>query len=258
LRRKLVTKYKGPDYISKGFDEMSKGLMGMFEEGEHPRAAVGSMGSYRGGEFVPKGGGSGGGAGAGGMPTNVPVPTPVYKWFTNPDEADQWGIAGSLPTMESLTPDEIEAFNNYHSNLYSTVNSHLRYGGTVPEHISDTIKVMDYALDRSVIPDNVVAWRAINSKNFYDNANRLQGKTFQDPAFLSTSLFAPHVEEMLGGRKGIIAQMRLPKGSRGLYVGAAGGATNQHELLLPRGNQYRVTNVDDNGRVKHIVLEPEL
>ena len=79
----------------------------------------------------------------------------------------------------------------------------------------------------------------IVDKNFNGTLdwNSLVGKTFEDRAFVSTSVDTPFDNEV---RRVINA----PKGSKGGMVTAFSMFPNENELLLPRNSKFLIKGID--------------
>lgn len=99
-----------------------------------------------------------------------------------------------------------------------------------------------------------------------DFVKSLVGRTFSDPAFVSTSI-DKNVPRKIGADKAGSMEIMLPKGTQGTYFGDALPITDEYEYLLQRGSQFMVmsayTNYDINNeprlqmRVALIGQEPQ-
>ena len=79
----------------------------------------------------------------------------------------------------------------------------------------------------------------IVDKNFNGTLdwNSLVGKTFEDRAFVSTSVVTPFDNEVRW-------EINAPKGSKGGMVTAFSVFPNENELLLPRNSKFLIKGID--------------
>jgi hypothetical protein len=203
--------------------------------------------------------GGGGKGGGGGQATKeraaaAVAPAEGALDFEERDQAaDAWGVQAFGEWWDSLTGEEKMALRSYQNMSYADINDYLR-GGSMHRAYSDAdirglMASIDRALDKARLPRDVVAYRGIFSsgKIFGSTPEGLVGRTITDKGFLSTSLNRKVSRETFAGKgpDAVTLRIKVPKGTRGGYLGSLGSrhAADERELLLSRGRKYRVTKV---------------
>ena len=144
------------------------------------------------------------------------------------------------------------------------LNNKLRKGNA--ESSVGEIKKMDDLILRSPpLKESATVLRGLNFDSPQDLAAWVNGvvaaKGYHDKGYTSTSLSSDYGEKWGGEQDGrnVIAEVRLPVGTRGAYLG--GGAEHlehEKELLLPRGGDFKLIGVEDrpgHPGDKKVVLE---
>ena len=165
-------------------------------------------------------------------------------------------------SQQSFTNAEAEGVRIYTSNDYTYINNYLRGFSDDLGHIStSTISDIDSALSKMELPADLTLYRGTNSapfmnmvdKNFNGTLdwNSLVGKTFEDRAFVSTS-----VERETAFKGEVRWEINAPKGSKGGMVNTFSMFPNENELLLPRNSKFLIKGIDkvDN----NIILKMDL
>jgi len=192
-----------------------------------------------------------------------------YRSFEDWEEAVGW-----LESQPDITPDttrlEFDSIASYKGSGYNEINVGLRKG-EARETTKQTIRNIDSVMERTKIPENVVAFRSIGTGSVLGERKTRDatGMVFRDKGYGSTTLDVKEASGQAYRRTSILAEIRIPKGYRGIYIE---GIYNKHrvgmreeekigerELLLPRGTRYRVINDNfaslGSGKKRHIVLE---
>lgn len=172
----------------------------------------------------------------------------------------------------SLTEEETWALHHYVGIDYSSINKKLRANidpviPSIRDDLPGRIAAIDSAVDKSSIPRDLVVYRGMavpaieHFRNLKDPKD-LVGKLVQDDGFISTSIRARTAASF--GSAGTVVEIRLPKGSKGLYLDSYDRvASGERELLLPRRSRFRVVGYKRkkpapgaNNFVDYYVLEP--
>lgn len=177
--------------------------------------------------------------------------------------SDQLPRAPAAPDYPEgpLSGKAIVAVANYTSGSTSWVNGPLRGGDGVEtrddldyvrrELFDDTVNGLDEAISKQPsVPGPMTVWRG--DEAFLDVQ---VGDVLPEHGFASTT----QSEEAVSRFGGVVAEIRLPAGSRVLDTNAvrndasgfARGHTGEHEVILPRGGSYRV--VAAGPKDKHIL-----
>jgi len=228
-----------------------------------------------------KGGPGSGHHGHGGRPGQVGGSALSGVSFGSFEDADQWGRDHWAKVYEKLSPNEKSIIQSYAGNAYEEVNDYLRTGddpdafwvdATLRAHgdgdvndwfagrvstedvVSEFTKPLDDALERGVVPNNVVVYRGIDSGT---GASFREGQVFKDSAYVSSSLLE---KQALGfsEKGGYVMRIKVSKGSHGLYMGGLvnGEVAREAELLLPRNSKFRITSIRKAGDV--YIVDTEL
>lgn len=150
--------------------------------------------------------------------------------------------------QQSFTNAEAEGVRVYTSNDYTHINNYLRgFNDDLGPVSTSTISDIDSALSKMELPADLTLYRGTDSapfmnivdKNFNGTLdwNSLVGKTFEDRAFVSTSVDTPFDDEVRW-------EINAPKGSKGGMVNALSMFPNENELLLPRNSKFLIKGID--------------
>jgi hypothetical protein len=154
---------------------------------------------------------------------------------------------------EKLMPQQIEAIREYQEAMNERINNHFRgvagYEGALADYQIDVVHKLDIMTSQGRINQPTVLHRGWSFEQGTSilPAHLYVGMTMTDPGFLSTSTKRKVAESFAGSFNGVIMTVRVPAGTRGLYVQGAGaskayteGKKAEHEVLLPRGTKYKV------------------
>ena len=123
------------------------------------------------------------------------------------------------------------------------------------EATKNSIKHMNSAIEKGVVPNDTVVYRGMPSSILGDNP---VGKTIKDKGFVSTSL-SGEAARQFSNQSGVLAEIKVPKGSRGAYIDSLkSDRTNEQaefELILPKGSQFKVTSSKKIGDITHVTME---
>lgn len=137
------------------------------------------------------------------------------------------------------------ALNKYAENS-DEMNHHLRFGKKAsPEakkYISDIDKAME---DGPRVPKDAVVHRQVSSE-FLNSGAFEQGGEFSDKGYISTTIMKGAI-----GNENI--EIRIPKGSKGLYLEGLTDWEGEQELLLPRDSKFRVIEKTGNRAVLELI-----
>ncbi|MBX9395106.1 protein phosphatase, partial [Streptomyces sp. TRM72054] len=149
--------------------------------------------------------------------------------------------------MRGLDPETRSGVVTYTGSAYDPINSHLRYGTDVPQHILDTIKNMDEIMDARPVPEDVMVVRGTGVDHVkvdglpIDSPLDMLGGTFDDKAFTSTALGKTPPPPF--DQKPVWMHLRVPKDTPALWLEPITQVKGERELLLAKGSEYKVTRV---------------
>lgn len=162
---------------------------------------------------------------------------------------DKWG-EGNLTSpfgrsRGAFSADELEALREYKSSGYLDINDLLRgksfRGPKAP--VKKSIKNIDTAIDNHQVGQDIVVRRAINKapKELLDQfGDDLVGTTFQDNAFLSTTLRKDVASKWVRTEGDIMLNMKVKADTPGLWMESGKGVLRESELLLGRDVKWTV------------------
>lgn len=147
------------------------------------------------------------------------------------------------------TPEQEKAINGYTADDYRAINDGLRGRKPLTPQARAQAEVIDSAM--RPIPDNIVVYRTTHRSafGFSDNdngpltveqLNSLVGRTFHDPAPVSTSV-NPRANRHFQ------LKIRIPAGTRGGYVAGISDTQTEYEMLLAQGTHFRIDRYEHTG-----------
>lgn len=160
----------------------------------------------------------------------------------------------------NLSKSEREALSEYTQGGYLSINCNLAEG-IVPEYTESINK----SINKYTIDSNIISYRGTNEK-YYKNYK--VGDIFEGKVFYSTSvnydqakIFADDITEYSDdGSRGIILEIKVPKGSKALYIGKNtdykpdGFTVNEYELLLSNKSKYKIEKIKDDKITLEMIL----
>jgi hypothetical protein len=167
--------------------------------------------------------------------------------------ADNWALAQSEGAFGSMPGDEQDALFDYQGSGYYYINRGLR-GNNLDAEDAAKVKLIDSAMSRASISESVVVHRGMTGAAF--GSGNATGKTITDSGYVSTSLNRKVAYGYSSDRGDVQVQIRLPKGSKALYIDTMSENVTEYEMLLPRGSRFRV--ISDTGRGGNRKIEMEL
>lgn len=188
-------------------------------------------------------------AGSGKEYTHYPDAMPLH----HRSEMERRIFNASLPS-EGLTDHERAAIGVYTTSSYRPINAHLR--GTAQSTLGSGIKSMsvaainknvagmDSAFAKASLSEGMITYRGINGEQWgkLKAAGMKPGKVFTDLGYVSTSTRIHFADGWKNG--GMLAAVRIPKGSHALPISSISNAPGEYEVLLARGAKFRVLRYD--------------
>lgn len=220
---------------------------------DQPREPAGSS---TGGQFASEGGGSGGGESrsrTGGETSGERT----YTRFSGGDDAEKALATGNV------SEGDRKVLRQYVGTPKSyTLNKSLRKGklnDSQKERAEQLRQVIEkHKIARDVeVARNIVPETAEERKRILASFASNVGKTFTDPAFVSTSANTEYAKSWgrftPSGLDPIEVRISVPKGAKAMYVEKGIGKRQEWEVLIQAGTSFRVKEADVNSR--HVVLE---
>jgi len=142
---------------------------------------------------------------------------------------------------------EKDALQVYSGGEFEDINAHFREGDAVGPRLSGIISKIDSAFKGSALPSDIVVYRAIDAEGWAAMQRSIgAGGVLMDKSYTSTSLSRKAMESFSstmhrsGGAMAL--EIRVPKGTRAIYMPSLSEHPEEKELLLNRGTKYRVVS----------------
>jgi hypothetical protein len=156
--------------------------------------------------------------------------------------------------FDTLTEDEQVAVQDYtdenakynYRYFNNILNGHWK-DKQIDAEGKKRMKDIDDAINSSTIDENLYLYRATNRAHITKDAMLL------NKGYSSTSLFKDVVEDFDNGD---ILKIRVPKGTKGLYIGAETmSMVAEYEVLLGRNTKLQVLGKNSDGTIECIIVE---
>jgi hypothetical protein len=178
---------------------------------------------------------------------------------------EKWGKSAPAEVLEALTDYKVTGYRWINGILRGTAEEQRRewnegegYEDVTKQDLQRMYDQWVPHIDRAfktapVVPENITVYRGTIAQTYE------VGDEFTDPGFASTSLTISRAQDFAAwqtersewpeedGPKqppGVVAEIRVPKGTRAIYLDAVTKGVDEFELLLDRGLKYRVVSAD--------------
>jgi hypothetical protein len=197
-------------------------------------------------EVVSKGAGIGSVATT--NPTHRSTPTPQTK--TEKEILDDVKSEGKA-WASGLEQRHKDAADQYIQFGDTEINNKLRAGQDLGVH-AKTVRDLDDAIAKSPgAPYDMTIHRGI-SKSFHDSLK--DGQELTDPGYTSSTLARSTAVEFASHSGGDVISVKVPKGSPGAYLDAAGKYPMWGEWIVPRGSTFKVEKTASGTK---LILQPQ-
>jgi len=154
---------------------------------------------------------------------------------------------------QAFTKHEKLVLDKYTKGHLDEMNEYLAQGsqGFVKGRFTKEIKSIDMAIEKFHLDKDIVVFRGTDA-SFYEKGRI--GDILKERVYYSTSVVETvAADKAKQNLKPLLAEIRVPKGSKGLYIGenSAYIIKDQFEFLLKRGTKYLIVGKTDT----HIILE---
>lgn len=179
-----------------------------------------------------------------------------YKVFSSQQQALEWADKNYKTWSDTLPPKNKEALRIYSTNYGSeTINETLRGKISETTWAVEKINILTETLDKHV-PDNIIVYRGVTKEAFGELAKHIESKQYDklvdqvisEKGFLSTSIF----KDAAFKERPILVKAKIPKGSKGAYIGYVSEYSNELELLFNRNTSYIINNAKENGNKLYV------
>lgn len=181
-----------------------------------------------------------------------------YRVIPDGEEGDATLRAEYKEWLDGLTKEEKHALGVYYGSGASRINGDLRRGVPFFEPSDEkNVQLIDQALEKSRVPENLVVFRGMYHPGLSKAIDR--GKAMDmivtEKGYTSTTTSKKIAREKftIPDDDSIIAEIRLPKGTKGGLISP--DYSEENEILLPKGTQFRVVGHHTENGKKVVTLE---
>jgi hypothetical protein len=170
---------------------------------------------------------------------------PKYAYKAVDADTEQGMQDAAYQVYAAATPESQEALKAYTRNGFSDMNNML-YGNTSYDDIIDKeVKNLDTIIKDYKLDQHIITYRGTES-GYY--AGWKAGSSYTLPAFVSTSIDKDN--EILGDD--FRMELRIKKGTTGMYIGDLSRHKTEREFLLGRGLTYKVVKKTKNTMIVEV------
>lgn len=143
--------------------------------------------------------------------------------------------------LKLLNGDEKKILNRMTGSLSQQINFSIDYGFPLEKFMNKMI-LIDKALDKGLIPENIVVYRRTTIQDLFKKKNitgeelsDICGKVIKNPIYTSTSF-----ELFDYPKRNVIIKLKVPKGTHAMYIKDISSFPKQEEILFKRNLVYIV------------------
>lgn len=154
-----------------------------------------------------------------------------------------------------LSKIEREALSEYTQGGYLDINADL--GSGIESHYT---KSLNSSIDKFTVDSNIITYRGTSEKYYkgYKVGDTLEGKVFYSTSVNKDQAKAfsdDIIEYSDDGSKGVLLEIKIPKGSKALYIGEnTDYDVNEYELLLSNKTKYKIEKIDNGKIILEMIL----
>jgi hypothetical protein len=164
-------------------------------------------------------------------------------------ELDKTSFAQNSPIsvitrIKPLSKEEVDAVEQYtRSDDYADLNAYLRTGQTGNDYFDRETRLLNSAIDKSELTEDVVVWRGVSRADL-----RVTNEKFHElpvDAFTSTSLSRDVANKFAGDNlaEAVIYKIKLPKGTHAIDAMGISRKPEEREILLPPTGKFNIERV---------------
>jgi hypothetical protein len=178
---------------------------------------------------------------------------PDYLWIRELDVPNsllrhyyEWGKKQFVIVEKTLLPKEKEAISRY-TVCAGPYNRYLRgVDGRSTPQLKNDLQLIRNGLNKCSIPEPIIVFRGTTKSCLGELANlppeKLVGKEIVEKGLLSTSTYPRH--NFIGVRNGLAMVIKVPKGTKGAFLGELSALPHEAEVLFPSGQKMIIKEAD--------------
>jgi len=162
---------------------------------------------------------------------------------------------------KTLSKSEKHILSEYTLNEYININEFLTkkikkhipnpeeldilYEDAILEQTKENVEKLDNIFKNVSLPENIVSYRGLRDDILVENRELMEaldtpGSEVSFDCFSSSSVMPFVASNFATGYNGRLIELRLPKGSKALYIAKVSMSPSEYELLINRGTKFKV------------------
>ena len=162
---------------------------------------------------------------------------------------------------KTLSKSEKHILSEYSLNEYININEFLTkkikkhipnteeldilYEDAILEQAKENVEKLDNIFKDVSLPENIVSYRGLRDDILVENRELMEaldtpGSEVSFDCFSSSSVMPFVASNFATGYNGRLIELRLPKGSKALYIAEVSMSPSEYELLINRGTKFKV------------------
>ncbi|WP_313527870.1 ADP-ribosyltransferase [Anaerotignum sp.] len=167
-----------------------------------------------------------------------------FREFNTPEEVAKWvSISFSDTVIQHFDLNKqplLSPVSLYTGSISGKINASLRRGEL--SNSFSHFEGLQYDLCQNTIPENIAVWRYITFQEMFLLWRKTAfGRTYVNPAFVSTTLLREHFSGQARSN-GIVIRIDVPKDTPGAYITELNNAAiAEYEVLFPHHLKFKRT-----------------
>lgn len=152
------------------------------------------------------------------------------------------------------------AFNDYSATMYNEINPYLYENKSGNERLEKRIKIIDDAINRYELPDNIKVYRTVDSSALENmgikDIKNCIGEILNNQAYSSVSLDKEimtgfiNANKKTTGNKQVVMEINIPKGKNVCFpIFYKSSYKEEQEILLKRNSKIKIFDIEDKDGV---------
>lgn len=150
------------------------------------------------------------------------------------------------PFLAKITLEEYQVLSRYGGKIGTNsyeINEALRNNKPLSYENKYTVKVLDRVIDKFQLNEDTTVYRALKPKDGMDwKFEDIIGRNFVDEGYMSTSLTKENSYAYFK-EYDVVLEIKLPAGSKCVYLEWFKGTNDEKELLLGRGTTLSINSM---------------
>lgn len=141
--------------------------------------------------------------------------------------------------------EERDVLKYYTDDGYVVINDSLK-SENMTDEIENMVLNLDNAVEKFELPEDIIVYRGTTIDNYKDVK---VGRIIEPKYYYSTAFLEYIAQDFADQRnKPVMLEIKVPKGTKSLYIGSNSSVCDESELLLSRHLKYRVLKIE-SGRL---------